>query len=178
MSVYHTDMRTLPVQPHHIPVLSQLACDTFSETFAHLYPPEDLQAFLLKSYAPEKLAAEVADTAQFWRIVYDGDAAVAYLHCGPVGLPHPDADPAQAGELKRLYVHSSQQGKGLGKTLLAMAMDWMSETYGDALQWIGVWSENHKAQALYLSHGFEKVGAYQFPVGTVLDDEFILRRQP
>ncbi|CAL4868164.1 Spermidine/spermine N(1)-acetyltransferase [Asticcacaulis sp. MM231] len=178
MSGYHTDMRILPVAPHHIPALSSLAMETFSETFGHLYPPEDLQAFLQKSYAPEQVASEVADTTQFWRIVYDGDMAVAYLHCGPVGLPHPDADPTQAGEVKRLYVHSTQQGKGLGKTLLKLAMDWLSETYGVAPQWIGVWSENLKAQALYNSQGFEHVGAYQFPVGRVLDDEFILRRQP
>ena len=171
-------MRILPVEPRHIPALSQLAMATFTETFAHLYPPEDLSAFLEKSYAPEKLAAETTDPAQFWRIVYDGDDAVAYLQCGPVGLPHTDADPARAGELKRLYVHSSQQGKGLGRMLMAVALGWLDEIYGQAPQWIGVWSENHKAQALYLSYGFERVGEYQFPVGQTLDDEFILRRQP
>ncbi|MFT4077344.1 MAG: GNAT family N-acetyltransferase [Asticcacaulis sp.] len=170
-------MRILPVEPAHIPVLSQLAMDTFSETFAHLYPPEDLTAFLEKSYAPEKLAVEIADTAQFWRIVYEGDEAVAYLQCGPVGLPHAEADPTRMGELKRLYVRGSQQGKGLGKMLMAVALGWLDETYGQAPQWIGVWSENHKAQALYLSQGFEKVGEYQFPVGQTLDDEFILCRR-
>ncbi len=178
MAVYQAVMRILPVEPLHIPALSQLAIDTFVETFGHLYPPEDLEAFLNKSYAPAKLAVEIADTRQFWRIVYEGDDAVAYLQCGPVGLPHPEADPAQAGELKRLYVHSSQQGKGLGKMLLTIALDWLSQTYGQNPQWIGVWSENYKAQALYLSRGFEKVGAYQFPVGQTLDDEFILRRKP
>jgi len=101
---------------------------------------------------------------------------VAYLHCGPVTLPHADADPITQGELKRLYVHSSQQGKGLGKTLMTVAAGWLSETYGDAPQWIGVWSQNHKAQALYMSQGFEKVGGYQFAVGKTMDDEFILRR--
>ncbi len=171
-------MRILPVTPADIPALSSLAIETFSETFAHLYPPEDLTAFLAKSYAPDVLAAEVADHTQFWRIVYEGDDAVAYLQIGPVGLPHPDANPAGEGELKRLYVHSSQQGKGLGKTLLGVALAHLSDTYGDAAQWIGVWSENHKAQALYGSHGFEKVGEYQFAVGHTLDDEFILRRAP
>lgn len=177
MAVYQATMRILPVEPPHIPALSQLATDTFVETFGHLYPPEDLKAFLEKSYAPAQLTADTADPAQFWRIVYDGDDAVAYLQCGPVGLPHTEAEASTAGELKRLYVHSSQQGKGLGKMLLTIAMDWMTDTYGDAPQWIGVWSENHKAQALYLSYGFERVGEYQFPVGSTLDDEFILRRQ-
>ena len=178
MAVYQAAMRILPVEPHHIPALSQLAMDTFVETFGHLYPAEDLGAFLEKSYAPAQLTADTSDPAQFWRIVYDGDDAAAYLQCGPVGLPHPEADPANAGELKRLYVHSSQQGKGVGKRLLTIAMDWMTEIYGDAPQWIGVWNENHRAQALYRAYGFERVGEYQFPVGQTLDDEFILRRQP
>ena len=171
-------MRILPVEPHHIPDLSRLAIDTFNETFGHLYPPEDLEAFLTKSYASTQLMTEVNDQAQFWRIVFEGDEAVAYLQCGPVSLPHPDADPAREGELKRLYVHSSQQGKGLGKMLLTIAMDWMADTYPDKPQWIGVWSQNHKAQGLYGAYGFERVGEYRFPVGKTLDDEFILRRKP
>ncbi len=178
MAVYQAAMRILPVEPHHIPALSQLATDTFVETFGHLYPSEDLDAFLAKSYAPAQLATELADPAQFWRIVYEGDDVVAYLQCGPVGLPYPDADPAREGELKRLYVHSSQQGKGLGKMLLTIAMDWMAEIYPGTPQWIGVWSQNHKAQGLYSAYGFERVGEYQFAVGETLDDEFILRRQP
>lgn len=177
MAGYQTIMRILPVEPQHISALSQLAVDTFTETFGHLYPPEDLSVFLEKAYAPRKLAADIADPAQFWRIVYAGDEAVAFLQCGPVALPHPEADAAREGELKRLYVHSSQQGKGLGKRLLTIAIDWMTETYPGNPQWIGVWSENHKAQALYGTYGFERAGEYQFAVGQTLDDEFILRRQ-
>lgn len=172
-------MHILPALPEHVPALSRLACETFAETFGHLYPSEDLSAFLDKSYSEVALLPEVADSAQFWRMAFDETGkAVAYLHCGPVGLPHPDARPKQEGELKRLYVHSSQQGKGLGKVMLTTALDYLAKQYGPAPQWIGVWSENAKAQALYMSHGFEKVGEYQFPVGNTLDDEFILRRIP
>jgi ribosomal protein S18 acetylase RimI-like enzyme len=172
-------MTILPVTPDLVSALSTLAMDSFSETFGHLYPLEDLKAFLQKSYAPDVLAAEVRDPAQFWRVVRDDDGAiVAYMQCAPVGLPHPDARPDREGELKRLYVHSSQQGKGLGKTMLSAAIAHMTERYGQVPQWIGVWSENTKAQALYRTFGFERVGEYQFAVGNTLDDEFILRRLP
>ncbi|HUH89627.1 MAG TPA: GNAT family N-acetyltransferase, partial [Lysobacter sp.] len=35
-------------------VLSQLATQTFVETFGHLYPDADLKAFLAESYAVER----------------------------------------------------------------------------------------------------------------------------
>ena len=170
-------MRLLPVASDHIPVLSALAVDTFATTFGHLYPPEDLKAFLETSYNHQTLAEEVADRHYFWRMAWSDDGTVlGYLQCGPVTLPHAEADPARHGELKRLYVASGAQGKGLGKILMATALSHLAERFGDAPQWIGVWSENHRAQALYAAHGFVKVGAYDFPVGTARDHEFILRR--
>jgi len=54
------------------------------------------------------------------------------------------------------------------------ALDWLG-VQGRRLS-IGVWSQNQDAQRLYARHGFERVGAYQFPVGNTLDNEFILSR--
>ena len=170
-------MRLISPATEHLPALSRLAAATFSETFGYLYPPEDLDAFLIKSYAAEALAAQFADASQFWQMAVDDDGrALGYLHCGPVGLPHAEADATAHGELKRIYVHSSAQRRGLGKRLLTTAMEWMESTYGPAPQWIGVWSGNVKAQTLYQAYGFERVGEYKFAVGKTLDDEFILRR--
>lgn len=171
-------MDILPVAPEHIPALAALATDTFTTTFGHLYPPEDLAAFLEAAYNHQTLLAETRDPAYFWRVAWEDGQALGYLQCGPVGLPHPQADPARHGELKRLYVAPAAQGKGLGRALMTAAMAHLQDRYGDAPQWIGVWSENHRAQALYGSYGFVKVGDYEFPVGRTRDHEFILRRTP
>lgn len=165
-----------PVDADDLPALSILACQTFSETFGHLYPPEDLKAFLEQSYSPAALAVEIAEADQFWRIIYDGPTAIGYVQATPVGLPHPEAVGATQGELKRLYVLESAQGRGLGKALLEAALEHLSARYPDQPQWIGVWSDNYKAQALYKSYGFEKVGEYGFPVGDTIDREYILKR--
>ncbi|MBW8882116.1 MAG: GNAT family N-acetyltransferase [Asticcacaulis sp.] len=172
-------MRILAVESVHLSALSALASDTFTETFGHLYPPADLSAFLAKSYAVPQLAAEIADPAQFWRMVLDDNGyAAAYLQCGPVTLPHPDADGERQGELKRIYVRASHQGHRLGRTLIDLALQWMAERYPGGAQWIGVWNGNLKAQAIYQTYGFVQVGGYKFPVGETLDDEFILHRIP
>jgi ribosomal protein S18 acetylase RimI-like enzyme len=99
---------------------------------------------------------------------------VAYAAAGPAALPHPDVRSAD-GELKALYVAAEAQGLGLGRALMAAALAWLEQPAARTL-WLGVWSENHRAQRFYARYGFTKAGEYDFPVGTWRDREFILRR--
>ena len=153
--------------------LAEVGRETFVETFAHLYPPADLATFLGQAYSPRSFAAFLAAPGHAFWVAEAAGRAVGYVQAGPCGLPHPEVTP-RCGEVKRLYVRRETQGSGLGTTLLTTALDWLAAP-GRRL-WIGVWSQNHGAQRLYARHGFERVGAYQFPVGSTLDDEFILSR--
>jgi len=154
--------------------LSALAAHTFSDTFAHLYPPADLAAYVGAAYDPAVTRAELsAPRTAFWMMETDGKA-IGYAMAGPCGLPHPDVT-ARCGELKRIYLLRNFQGGGRGGRLLNLALGWLSEN-GFGTQWLGVWSENFGAQRLYARLGFEKVGEYQFRVGETLDREFIMRR--
>ena len=154
-------------------VLAEVGRDTFVETFAHLYPPEDLKAFLETAYSPRAFERYLGlDGHALWLAEAAG-RAIGYAQVGPCALPHPEVTPA-CGELKRLYVRREAQGSGLGSRLIETSLGWL-EAPGRRL-WIGVWSQNYGAQRLYARHGFEKVGDYQFQVGNTLDDEFILSR--
>ncbi|PXA85925.1 GNAT family N-acetyltransferase [Caulobacter sp. D4A] len=154
--------------------LSALGARTFTETFAHLYPPEDLAAFLAYAYGLERTQRDLADPDKAsWILEKDG-TAIGYALAGPCDLPHPDVQ-ADHGELKRIYVLKDHQGGGNGSRLLNTVLDWL-EKDGPRPLWIGVWSENFGAQRLYGRMGFTKVGEYFFPVGQVRDLEFILRR--
>ncbi|WP_454829379.1 N-acetyltransferase family protein [Pseudoxanthomonas wuyuanensis] len=155
-------------------VLSDLAARTFTETFGHLYPVEDLQAFLADAYTVDKQRTILShpDYA-VWLLEEDG-VAVGHAAAGPCGLPHPQVA-AGDGELKRLYVLASHQNGGWGARLFDAALAWL-ERDGPRTLWIGVWSQNLGAQRFYARYGFEKVGDYEFPVGNTRDHEFILRR--
>lgn len=153
--------------------LSALMRDTFCATFAHLYRPEDLNVFLAASYAPAVQYAEIIDPDMDTRMAFNGDRAVGYVQIGPSKLPF-DHGPAHALELYRLYVMPEVQGKGVAAALMEWALSRMRERSArQAL--LGVWSENFRAQKFYARFGFEKVGAYIFPVGEAQDLEFILR---
>jgi len=156
------------------PVLAALGARTFADTFAHLYPPEDLATFLAETHTPAKAAAEIADPAMgVWLAERDGEA-IGYAVAGPCGLPHAEVTPA-CGELKRIYVDKPAQGEGLGRRLMEVALAWL-ERDGPRRLWLGVWSENVGAQRLYERTGFRKVGEYGFRVGASVDHEFIMSR--
>ena len=160
--------------PDDAEILSCIASRTFTDTFGHLYPAQDLQAFLSESYSLEACERVLADdTCAVW-LLEDVGVAVGHALAGPCTLPHAEVAPGD-GELKRLYVLRDHQNGGWGGRLFGTALEWL-ERDGPRTLWIGVWSENHGAQRLYARHGFEHVGDYDFVVGNIRDHEFILRR--
>lgn len=147
--------------------------DTFVDGFQIPYPPDDLSAYLEKSYSLAKTREMLLDATQAWWVAERGGDIVAFANAGPCTLPHPEARASHA-ELRRLYVAKRAQGSGLGTRLLDEALAWM-DAHTEGPLWIGVWSGNAKAQKLYAAYGFTKVGEYKYPIGTWFDDEFILR---
>jgi len=179
MSDTHTAAALRLATPDDVPALAalKLICfrETFLEDFAIPYPPADLARFEHESYGEAQVAAEIADPAHASWVCADGDGALlAYAHAGPSKLPHPEVTP-RSGELYQIYVRRAAQGMGLGKRLLATALGWLETRHPGPL-WIGVWSGNERAQAVYAAQGFRKVGDYHFMVGDHRDAEFILRR--
>jgi ribosomal protein S18 acetylase RimI-like enzyme len=162
--------------PEDARTLADLGVRTFTESFGHLYAPEDLQAFLDESHAEGAYAKSLADPrCALWIAEREGKA-IGYAQAGPCGLPHADAKPGD-GELKRLYLAREAQGGGIGAQLFDEALRWL-ERDGPRTLWISVWSENFGAQRFYARYGFAKAGEYDFIVGRQRDREFIFRRDP
>jgi len=169
-----SDLTIRRAGPADAAALCENSRSTFTETFGHLYPPSDLRAFLNGAHSVEIAAHDLADPASaVWLAEADG-RAVGHALVGPCKLPHPEVTPA-CGELKRIYLESAWHGGGDGARLMDLALAWL-ERDGPRRIWLGVWSQNLRAQALYHRFGFEKVGEYEFPVGEIRDQEFILRR--
>ena len=192
--------------PADAEALSTLARTCFTQTFGHLYAPADLETFLDEAYAPDVLRAELEDPNRATWFLFEDEAdegfsrpnpspadhprapepvdeapassashaPIGYVTACPAHLPHPDVAPGD-GEIQRLYILQGHQGGGRGTLLLNTDLEWL-ERDGPRTLWIGVWSENYRAQRLYARHGFEIVGEYSFMVGDHADRELITRR--
>lgn len=154
--------------------LAVLARRSFTETFGHLYPAEDLARFLATSYTAQTQREALSDPRRAVWLLQDGDELLGHAYVGSCELPHAEVAPGD-GEIKRLYVLRLAHNGGWGSRLMQVAMDWLLREGPRAL-WVGVWSENLGAQRFYGRWGFSKVGEYEFPVGATRDHEFILRR--
>lgn len=163
-----------------VAALSALASRTFVTTFVDElkipYPPADLEVHLHKSYGLDATRALIEDPALYVAVIDapGSKALAAYVLAGACHLPHPDATPTQ-GELRRLYVAHEHHGKGYGAALMKGAFAWIDQHFTGP-HWLGVWSGNLKAQAVYQHYGFSKVGEYDYPVGGWMDREHIYRR--
>ncbi len=154
--------------------LADLGAATFSQTFGHLYKPEDVGLFLTQHHSTEAYQGLILDKqTAVWLARDQASAAVGYAVAGPCHLPAPDM-PDKSGELLRLYVSEAARGAGLGQKLLAHVFEWLEARYDHI--YLSVYSQNHGAQRLYKRYGFEKVHDYLFMVGNHADPEFIMKR--
>lgn len=166
--------------PADAAALSRLKLTTFRETFledhAVPYPPADLAVFEAQAYGLDRVTADLADPSHHSWVVDGADGElIAYAHVGPCHLPHADVRPGDR-EIYQLYLRRQAQGSGLGARLLGHVLAWLAQRDADAPVWLGVWSGNLRAQALYRRWGFTVVGEHRFHVGSWVDEELTMRR--
>jgi ribosomal protein S18 acetylase RimI-like enzyme len=161
--------------PSDAATMAELGGATFTETFGHLYPPEDLQNFLAASHTPESWSRSLSDPNRGVFVVeHQSGRKIGFIAVGACKLPVENLEP-QSGEIQQLYVLAEFHNLRLGRRLMDLGLEWLA-SQGRAPLYIGVWSENYGAHRFYGRYGFNKVGEYGFRVGGTVDREFILKR--
>ena len=149
--------------------LADLHRRSFVETFAHLYRPEDLEAFLAQ-LTEEGFRKELLDGEHRIRFAESDGEPVAFVKLGPITLPVEPARPAL--EFRQLYVLRRWQGSGIAAALA----DWAiaeARARGAEELYLSVWTANDRAKAFYRRYGFAYVGPYKFMVGEQADEDEI-----
>ena len=158
--------------PEDAAELDRIFDTSFCDTFAHLYRPEDLDAFL-SSFGIDDWEAELGDPAYAFRVGEADGQPVAYVKLGPLKLPLETDRPALL--LDQLYVLKEHHGAGIAHDL----MDWVlaeAKRRGAEELYLTVFTENHRARRFYDRYGFEAMGRYDFMVGSHADEDVIMRK--
>ena len=151
--------------------LAVIGAETFTDTFGHLYQPDDLAVFL-KSHTPQAWAKELTDPAFAVRVAEDDGRLVGYAKLGPPHLPFEPR--GEAAELRQLYVVEDHKGQGVAHALMNWVIDQARDRRADHL-YLSVFTDNHRARRFYERLGFEAEGTYHFMVGNHADDDIVMR---
>jgi len=145
---------------------------SFCDTFAHLYRPEDLNAFL-SGFGIADWESQLDDPAYAFRIGEVDGEPVGYVKLGLMKLPIETTRPAIL--LDQLYILKEHHGVGIAHAL----MDWAiaeAKRRGADEMYLTVYVDNRRARRFYDRYGFEAVGRYDFMVGNHADEDIIMRK--
>jgi len=156
------------------PALSLLGQATFLEAFAGILNGPDILAHCTRAHAADVYSAWLADERyRIWMaLAQPGLAPVGYAVLAPSDLPVPDPRPDEL-EIKRIYLLNRFQGSGLGRRLMALAIE-HARARGVPRLLLGVYSENSDAIGFYRRLGFETIGHRSFTVGTTVCDDLVM----
>jgi GNAT superfamily N-acetyltransferase len=152
-------------------VMADLGRRSFTETFGHLYKPEDLALFL-QSHSEPGWAAELGNPAFAVRLAEEGGEPAGYAKLGPPSLPFEPRGPCI--ELRQFYVLKPWHGAGVARELMSWALH-EAKARGAGEMYLSVFVDNHRARRFYAGYGFEFVQTYAFMVGSHADEDHIMR---
>jgi diamine N-acetyltransferase len=157
--------------PDDSDTLAEIGRRSFTETFGHLYTPENLAAFLTTHNA-ENWRAELSDPRFAIRLAESDGQAAAFAKLGPPSLPFEVKGPTI--ELRQFYVLRPWHGSGVAAELMAWVLE-EADRRGAEEVYLSVFVDNPRARRFYERYGFEAVGRYDFMVGTHADEDIIMR---
>lgn len=159
--------------------LSDIARITFSNTFVH-YDEADLNDYLESSLSPEKLRNEIEDPKNHFYFVLENQEITGYLKwiCPSTQyLDEFDLSFKRAVLLQRFYFLPEHCGTGLAPIALEFVTSYARHRAKADLLYLSVWEKNYRAQSFYQRNGFRTLGSFDYPVGRVIDVEFLYTKR-
>jgi ribosomal protein S18 acetylase RimI-like enzyme len=157
--------------PDDAALLPDLFRTCFTDTFAHLYQPGDLAAFLA-GFGEATWRAELEQPDLKLRLAEEDGRTVGFAKIGDPTLPAKLRGPTV--ELRQLYILGPWHGRGVAAELMRWAID-EARARGAEDMILSVYVDNHRARRFYARYGFEVIGDYAFMVGNHADEDLIMR---
>jgi len=153
-------------------MLSELGARTFYDTFAKDNTPENIEAYLKRSFSPEIQLGELSQP----QVVF----LIAEMEGSPTGYAQLILNSSDEAikrikplEIRRIYASQEYLGKGVGKELM-LAIISEARLQGCDCVWLGVWEKNQRAIDFYKKWGFREVGTHIFSVGDDPQNDLVM----
>jgi diamine N-acetyltransferase len=171
--MHEATIRTLSLVD--LAALSELATVSYAIAFGHTFNASDLEIHLSSNLSETCFERDLRDDVILAAEIQD--RMIGFVQFGPVRISIKAITPVDR-ELRRLYVLSEFQGKGIGRSLMDAALK-HPQLRSSPNIYLDVWEHNTRAQRLYRQYGFKEIGENSFAVasGTQTDRDLIMVRR-
>lgn len=155
-------------------MLAELGAATFSETYLADNTPANIRQHLDDNFRADVQARELTDPST-WVVVAEADEVAAGYAKLQLGQTPACVDGPSPIELARIYVTAGHHGRGIGAALMNACLE-QGRALGCRTIWLGVWENNHRAQAFYRRFGFVECGDHEFTLGSDRQRDIVMVR--
>lgn len=138
-----------------IPLIRELTFNIWPQTYSSIISKEQIEYMLEMMYNPATLQKQIEEDGCTFIIVHDDAEPVAFAS-------YVEAEPA-IWKLNKIYILSSQQGKGTGRFIISYIADEIKAKGAKALQ-LQV-NRDNKAKDFYEKLGFKIIKIADFDIG-------------
>ncbi len=148
-------------RPSDAPSLAAISLEVWLGTYVRRGVNAFFAEFALSEFTSAKFASLLDNPNEHVIVSENADGLDGFIR-----LSNGKAAPVEgcsAMEISTLYIQPRHQGRGLGKALLKQGLN-SAQAENAPSVWLTTNSENTKAIAFYMRHGFEKVGTTHFQI--------------
>lgn len=156
-----------------IPILSNLAEETFYAAWAAYNTSEDMALFTQQHFSHNVLQKEIAEPNSFFLLAFSGNIVAGYCKVKENNSKK-ELNNIKCAELEKLYVKKEFQNIEIGQKLLNEACKKAKSNFD--VMWLSVWKPNIRAIKFYERNGFRIFGEQQFLLGKDVQYDFVMSK--
>jgi len=163
-----------PVTLSDLPILQQIAKDTFIEAFGPDNTQRNMDIYVAEAFNATKIKEEITNPDSRFYLLKKENTLIGYLKLNK-GAAQTEAVEGNSLEVERIYIQGTHHGTGAGQVLMDKAIT-IATAEGYDYMWLGVWEHNPKAIRFYEKNGFLVFGKHTFLMVDDPQQDLLMKR--
>jgi ribosomal protein S18 acetylase RimI-like enzyme len=154
-------------------IIQQISKQTFTETFAAVNTPENMENYVRENFNSVQVASEINNPNSAFYLASLENEIIGYMKLN-FGDAQTENQKENNLEIHRIYVLQRFHGKKMGQLLLDEVLKIAKKMEVNSV-WLGVWEENHRAIQFYSKNGFFEFDKHIFTLGDDVQTDLLMQ---